>query len=217
MKECMVTSGCLIEMTFARMCRGFPGEHRRHYADLLNRSMQYRGLQREPLLGWMEAWRGSGVVEPTDQELEACLFLDELEDAGRAQCDIILALEDAKELIRRIQPPVEREIIWTRCLDVDNPDAPPPGTVLLGYEPDEFYPPICYSPIANCLFFTVFPERKPCPEEGRQFRTHYDKLNRWGLFDTRADAEEYLRACYSLFPDEQRYACYMMEVRAVAD
>jgi hypothetical protein len=37
------------------------------------------------------------------------------------------------------------------------------------------------------------------------------------LFDTPTDAEEYLKAFRSLFPDEQRYAYYATEVRAVQD
>ncbi len=174
-------------------------------------SKQYRGLQREPLLGWIEALRGSGVVEPTNQELEACLFLQQLVKAGKAENDIVFALEDARELMQKIEPPVEREIIWARRMGVDDPPEPPAATLFLGYEPTEFYPPSCRSAIAEGMFFT-------CPnshdQEELRFEAYHDKLNKWGLFDTPADAEEFLKVYrVSLTPNEQRYVYYITEVR----
>jgi hypothetical protein len=101
-------------------------------------------------------------------------------------------------------------------MDVDVPDSPPAGTMLLGYEPGSFSPPTCYSPIANSLFFTVLEESKPSREQDLRLKTHYDKLNEWSLFDTRIEAEEYLKAFFALLPDETYYAYYITEVRAVA-
>jgi hypothetical protein len=138
MYEDAPTSGFLIGKTFARMYREFLAERRRFKPHLLNTGAystprtdvppeqapkQYRGLQREPLFTWMEALHGSGLVEPTDQELAACLFMTELEKAGKVSDDMILALEDAREVLKKIEPPVEREIIWARRMDADD-DAP---------------------------------------------------------------------------------------------
>jgi hypothetical protein len=200
MPERMATSGYLIEKTFAHVCRKSPTSPGLNRSAFLNRPAQYRGLQREPLVGWSEALRGSGVVEPTDQELEACLFLEELNDTGKAEDDIIFALEDAQEVLARLKPPVEWEIVWARRVDVAIPDAPPPDTTLLGYEPSEFYPPTCYSPIANSRFFTVFDELKPSPEQELRLQAHYDKLNESGLFCTQAETEEYRRAFRMALP-----------------
>ncbi len=230
MYDCIVTSGYLIEKTFARVCREFLAEQERYQPHLLNTggystprtdipvdrmSRQYRGLQREPLQGWKEGLRGSGVVEPTDSELNASLFLDVLMEAGKADCDVVLTLADAKEVMRRIEPPVEREIVWARQLDAD--DEPPAGTVLLGYEPSAFWPPTSDSAIAEGLFFT-YPV--PNDKEALRLRKYHDKLNHWGLFDTPGDVTEYLRVYLSLLPadwDEHRYRYYTTEVRAVAD
>lgn len=216
MSERMATSGYFVEKTFVHVCRKSPTSPGLNRSTFLKRPAQYRGLQREPLLGWSEALRGSGVVEPTDQELEACLFLEELNDTGKAEDDIIFAVEDAQEVLAKLRPPVEWEIVWARRVDVAIPDAPPPDTTLLGYEPSEFYPPTCYSPVANSLFLTVFDELKPSPEQELRLKVHYDKLNKWGLFDTRIEAEEYLKAFFALLPDEKYYAYYITEVRAVA-
>ncbi len=216
MPERMATSGYLIEKTFDHVCRKSQTSPGLNQSTFFNRPAQYRGLQREPLLGWPEALRGSGVVEPTDQELEACLFLEELNDTGKAEDDIIFALEDAKRVLAKLKPPVEWEIVWARRMDVEVPDSPPAGTMLLGYEPGDFPSPTCYSPIANSLFFTVFDELKPNREQELRLKVHYGKLNRWGLFDTRAEAEEYLKAFFALLPDEQHYAYYITEVTAIA-
>jgi len=226
----MVTSGYLIEKTFARMCREFLAEQERYRPHLLNTGgystprtdtpadqmlRQYRGLEREPMQCWDEVLRGSGVVEPTDQELEASLFLDELMRTGRAADDFIFALADARELMDEIEPPIEREIVWARRMDAG--DEPPPETILLGYEPSGFYPPCAESAIAQGLFFTFL---RGDDEEGLLLKAHHEKLNRWGLFDTPADAEEYLKtylSSLSLDCDELYYHYRMTEVRTIAN
>ncbi len=228
MYEHTLTSGFFIEKTFARMCREFLAGSRLFEPHLLNigaystprtdvppeqMTKQYRGLQREPLQTWVELLHGSGVVEPTDQELAACLFMTELEKAGKVADDITMALEDAREVLKKIDPPVEREIIWARRMDAD--DKALPGTVLLGYESNTFYPPTCGSPIAEGVFFT---ERGTYDEEGSRFRVYHEKLNRYGLFDTPSDAEQYLKDWLSFLPpgcDERRYKYRTTEVRGI--
>lgn len=230
MHECTITSGFLIEKTFARMCREYLDARKRFQPHLLNKGgystprtdippermpKQYRGLYREPIEAWVEALRGSGVIEPTDQELEASLFLEELTKLGKAGDTIIFAMDDTREMLGKIEPPVEREIVWTRQIDAT--DDPPRGTILLGYEPSTFHPFDSDSPIADGMFFT-YP--MPNDKEGLRLREYHDKLNHWGLFDTPSDATEYLRAYLSLLPadwDEHRYRYHTTEVRAVAD
>jgi hypothetical protein len=227
MGEYSGTSGYLIEKTFARMCREFLADLERWKPDRLNKGgystprtdvppermpKQYRGLQREPIQGWMEELRGSGVVEPTDQELEASLFLEELMDAGKAEDDIIFALEDAQELMRRIKPPVEREIVWAGC--VGGHGKPPRGTVLLGYEPSTIYPPISDSAVGEGFFFT-YP--MPNDRDGLRFQAYYEKLNRWGLFDTPGDAEEYLKAYLSFVPPDWDQHCFNYRITEVRE
>jgi hypothetical protein len=227
--KCYVKSGYLIEKTFATIWREFLASRELYQPELQNKGgystprtdvppeqmpKQYRGLQREPLVGWIEKLRNSGVVEPTDEELEASLFLEELNRTGKANWHIVFGREDAREVVRRIKPPVEREMIWARMVDFDR-SPPPEGTVLLGYEPNEFYPPICCSAVAQGMFFT-FTEPEPDDPERVRFKTYHEKLNRWGLFDTPADAEEYLKVYRSLLaPGLQQYVYYTTEVRGV--
>jgi hypothetical protein len=157
-----VTSGFLIEKTFGRMCREYLAAIERRSPHLLNRGVfsiphtdvppeqmpkQYRGLMREPIEGWMEIFRGTGLVEPTEQELEASLFLTELDEANKADSKVIFLLEDAQQLMQMIAPPIEREIVWARCMEASDP--PPPGTTVLGYEPSSFYPAECHSAVAE--------------------------------------------------------------------
>jgi len=228
MAEDTTTSGFLIEKTFARMYREFLAAERQFRPHRLDRGgystprtdvapeqvpKQYRGLQREPMQGWLEVFRNLGVVEPTDQELAASLFLTELEKAGKVVDDMILALEDAREVLKRIEPPIEREIIWTRRMDAD--DEAPPGTVLLGYDPSLFYLPTCDSAIGEGLFFTSVGSND---KEGSRFRMHHEKLNRHGLFDAPSDAEEYLKDWLSFLPagsDPHYDTYYLAEVRAL--
>ncbi len=225
MKECTVTSGFLIEKSFGRMCREYLGmlEFR---TDLMGRGgysqpsreispdempKQYKGLHREPMQGWVESLRGSGVIEPTDRELAASLFLENLNADGKACDDFVFALDDAIELVDMIVPPIEREIIWARRMDAG--DVPPHEMVLLGYDVTAFYPPESNSAIAECMFFITWIDYD---KERVRFREYHAKLNRWGLFNTVGDAEQYLEAYLSALPadaDEQCYGHCIAEVR----
>ena len=229
MDRCTATSGFLIEKTFTRMCREFLTTRERCRPYLLNKGRystprtdvppeqmpkQYRGLQREPLQGWVELLRGSGVVEPADDELEASLFLEELLKVEKAECDIIFTLADVQEVITKIKPPVEREIVWARRMD--GGDSPPPGAELLGYEPSTFYPPTCESAVAEGMFFTYPVDFE---EELARLEGYHEKLNPWGLFDDPSDAEDYLEVYLSCLPpswDQHLYAYYIVEVRSTA-
>jgi hypothetical protein len=230
MNDSVVTSGYLIEKTFARVCHEFLAMLRQSRPHLVDKkvyaapygdvaaeqmSKQYRGLQREPIQAWHECLRGSGVVEPIDRELEASLLLYEFTQTGRADDDFIFAIEDARELVRRIEPPVERDIIWARRMDACG--TVPAETELLGYEPSAFYPPCCTSAVAEGMFFSVWMRER---EEYPQIRRYLVKLNRWGLFNTPIEAAEFLESYLSLLPmdwDEHREKYYVTEVRAVGE
>jgi hypothetical protein len=238
MYDYTITSGFLIEKTFARMCREYLTSLAHGWPHLLGKRgysvprrnvppeqmpKQYRGLHREPIQGWVEGLRGSGVVEPTDQELEASCFLKQLDREGRSDNDFILDLVDAKKLMEMIDPPVEREIIWARIIDEGDPPPAEIGqddpiltdTVFLGYDLSAFYPPNCSSAIAESMFFTWW----LCDDEKRlRFAAHHEKLNKWGLFDAPTDAEEFLLAYLrALAPDadELGYGHRIVEVRAL--
>jgi hypothetical protein len=96
---------------------------------------------------------------------------------------------------------------------MDTPDEPPPGTVLLGYEANTFYPPACGSRIADWMFFNYSPASD---EEGLQLRAYHERLNKWGLFESPRDAERYLKAYLSFLlpPDWDERLCnyYITEV-----
>jgi len=162
---------------------------------------RYRGVARNPIEPWNEIFRGAGLFdEPTEQELAAWLFMTELRESGKAEGFFILVLDDARKLFGMIQPPVEREIIWARRMD--RADPPPPETVVLGYEPIDFYGDFT-SLIADVAFFSCC--RTPDIEDpdGMRAKVHYARLNKWGLFDTPTHAQEYADSFPSL-PEHER-------------
>ena len=233
MNDYTIKSGFLVEKTFARMCfehrarlaRGWPHLLDKHGYSVPCENVspdempkQYRGLMRDPIQGWVEALRGSGVEEPTDQELNASLLLAQLDREGKASNDFLLEFQDAKRLLNMIEPPVEREIIWARCIEEDCSISPEVDAelVILGYDPSAFYPPHCHSAIAASMFFTWW----ECDDEKiLRFAAHHERLNKWGLFDTPTDAEQFLKAYLDAFEpsaDELRYGHRIVEVRAVA-
>ena len=172
---------------------------------------EYRGVARNPIEPWNEVFRDAGLfIEPTEQELAASLFLTELTDSGKAEGWFIFAQDDARELFEMIQLPVEREII--RARRVDRADLPPPETEVLGYEPVNFDGDFT-SLIADLAFFSCC--RTPDMEDpdGTRAKVHYPRLNKWGLFDTPAHAQEYTDS-FPLPPEHER-PDHIVEVRAV--
>jgi len=225
-----VTSGFLLVKTFERMCREYLGEFAyrwpqsqsqnrfaipRRDVPLEEMPKRYRGMMRDPLQCWTETWAKMGLaaVEPTEQEYAASTRMWDLQDAERADDDFVFALEDAKELLAMIQPPVEREIIWARRMDVA--DSPPPSTAILGYEPAYFGPVEHNSAIAQCMFFAYWMIDGWNPE---QLEPYFTTLNKWGLFDTPKASEEYLEAYLSALEpgtDEGERQYLTVEIRQV--
>lgn len=228
--EVGVTAGFLVVKTFERKCREYvaffeqwwqvehPGSEHIHLDQMPGK---YRGIDRDPIQPWIEALRDSGVVEPTEQELAASLFMEELTDVRKAEDDFIFALDDAKRLLEMIPPPVEREIIWARRMD--RADPPPPETVVLGYEPTAFYASEHESVIASIAFFRYWRGDEQKDPKKMRFRAYHARLNRWGLFDTPTDAQQYLDFILEPVPGKrtEEIDCiaegidYIAEIRAV--
>ncbi|MHC4540940.1 MAG: hypothetical protein ACYTEK_24430 [Planctomycetota bacterium] len=215
-----VTSGFLIVKTFERMCREYPAKFercRKAYPEITHNLIpleqmpgQYRGVARDPIEPWIEAFHGAGLFdEPTEQELAASLFKTKLREAGKAEGFFIFALDDARELFGMIDPPVEREIIWARRTDRD--DAPPAETEILGYEPIDFDGDFS-SLIADVAFFRTLVNADIDDPDGTRSRIHYAKFNKWGLFDAPSDAHEYVDS-FPLLPEHERPR-HIAEVRA---
>ena len=217
-----VTSGFLIVKTFDRMYHEYlvrfeewrkieqPSAQPRRLEQMPGK---YRGIDREPIQPWLEEFRGTGVAEPTEQELDVSLYMEELTKSGKADKDFFFLLDDAKKLIEMIPPPVEREIVWARRIDKD--DEPPLGSTILGYDPTEFYTPNHSSIIAYTIFFPyrIGPDLKD--PKGERAKIYYPKLNKYGLFDKPDHAREFVDS-FPLLPEHER-PDYVAEIRALAE
>lgn len=214
-----VTDGFLVVKTFERMCREYLAtiEQLRQTRNtdvfpILPEQMpgKYRGIARDPIQPWVEGLRDTGLDEPTEEELAASLFMGELTESRKQDGDFIFALNDARKLFEMIPPRAEREIIWARRMD--RGDLPPPETAVLGYEPTEFFGSDHSSLIASCAFFRYWRRAHGDDEKKMRFKALHARLNTWGLFDTPAQAEQYLDSCPLLEPGER---LYIAEIRSV--
>ena len=204
-----VTAGFLVVKTFERMYRQYltkfkewwQVEHPNDEHILLEQMPgKYRGVARDPMEPWFECFRGAGVFEEPTQ----------LSDSGKAEGFFIFALDDAKKLFGMIWPPVEREIIWARRMDKDDP--PPPKTAILGYEPIDFDGDFS-SLIAHVLFFRYSWTADLDDPDGIRAKIHYTRLNKWGLFDTPTYARQYVDS-FPLLPAHER-PDHIAEIRTV--
>ncbi|MHC4145555.1 MAG: hypothetical protein ACYSWW_21535 [Planctomycetota bacterium] len=215
-----VTAGFLIVKTFERTYRDYlasleklrelDSRDPRDPMPLELMPGKYRGVARDPIEPWFEIFRGAGLFdEPTEQELAASLFMTELSESGKAEGFFILALDDARKPFGMIQPPVEREIIWARRMD--RADTPPPETVFLGYEPIDFEGDFS-SIITSVVFFRY---RQGSDPAGKYAKILHAKLNKWGLFDTATDAQDYVDSFPLRELPELDRPRHIAEVRAV--
>lgn len=218
-----VTSGFLVVKTFERMYHEYliRFEKRKKMKPELTcvpipleqMPGKYRGIARKPIEIWVEEFRSFGKFEePTEQELEASLFIKELDDAGKADGWYIFELDDAKKLFKMIRPPIEREIIWAR--NIDKNDLPPPETEILGYEPIDFDGDFT-SLIADVLFFRCGRMAGWGDPDGARAKNYYSRLNKWGLFDTPDLARRYVDS-FPLLPEHERPE-HIAEVRVVGN
>lgn len=216
------SAGFLIVKTFERMYREYQIKFEKYRQarpgiargpkPLEQMPGKYRGVAREPFEPWNEDFRGMGLFdEPTEQELAANLFINELCESGKAEGFFIFAMDDARKLFGMIRPPVEREIIWARRMD--RADPPPPETIVLGYEPIDFYGDFS-SLIAGVAFFLRSLNATIDDPDGMRAKVHYARLNKWGLFDTPVHAQEYLDS-FPLLPEHER-PDHIVEVRVLS-
>ncbi len=214
-----VTAGFLVVKTFERMCCEYLAtiERLRQTRDKdvfpippEQMPRKYRGIARDPIQPWIEDLRATGLEEPTEKELTASLFMDELMKSRKADEDFIFALNDSRKLLEMIPSPTEREIIWVRRMDCG--DLPPPETTVLGYEPTEFFGSDHSSLIADIAFFRYWRGAHVDDQKKMRFKALHARLNTWGLFDTPADAKEYMDSCPLLESDEK---LYVAEIRSV--
>lgn len=217
------SAGFLIVKTFERMYRDYLTSFeklRQSNSDFTHAPVplermpgKYRGVARNPMEPWIEDFSGSGLFdEPTEQELAASLFMTKLRDAGKAEGFFVFALDDARKLFGMIQPPVEREIIWARRMD--KADTPPSETIVLGYEPIDFYGDFT-SLIAGVLFFHYWETTDMDDPDGTRAKIHYPRLNKWGLFDVPTHAQEYADS-FPLLPEHERPP-HIAEVRVIRE
>lgn len=215
------SAGFLIVKTFERMYREYRIRLEKYRQDrpriahgpklLEQMPGKYRGVARDPFEPWNENFRGMGLFdEPTKQERAANLFLNELCESGKAEGFFIFAMDDARKIFDMILPPVEREIIWARRVDRDDP--PPPETTILGYEPIDFYGDFS-SLIAGVAFFLRSLNPTIDDPDGMRARIHYARLNQWGLFNKPDDAHKYVDS-FPLLPEHERPK-HIVEVRSV--
>ena len=218
--EVEISAGFLIVKTFDRMYREYLANFEKypqttlkfpHKPICLERMPgRYRGVARDPIVAWNENFRGTGLFdEPTEQELDAHLFIKELEDSNKADGWFIFTEDDTRKLFGMIQPPIEREIIWARR--TDKADAPRPETIVLGYEPIDFYGDFT-SLITDVAFFVHYQTADTDDPDGTRAKSHYPRLNKWGLFDTPVHAQEYADS-FPLLPEHER-PDHIVEVRA---
>ena len=210
-----VTSGYLIEMTFERMYReyikSFSKERfKKEFPDarpvpLEQMHGKYRGIGRVPLEPWsekLERFRGDDLFnEPSENEVDAAIFMQELEDSGKSEVGLIFSLEDAVKIFEMITPPVEREIIWVRRMDKN--DKPPTNTIVLGYEPIWCYENSWSPVLDNDAFFRYYHVFDPEDPDESIAKSHFARLNKNGLFDTPENAQEYADTFSSVPEDEQ--------------
>ena len=221
--EMEVSSGFLVVKTFARMYREYldifkrwwQKEHPNDEPVLVEQMTgKYRGICRDPMQPWTEKFRDTGVVEPTEQELKASIFMWELADLKKEEDDFIFDLEDAKKMIAKIPPPIEREIIWARRIDKN--EKPPSQTDLLGYEPTAFYPDDHGSILANYAFFAFCRTEKE-KHLTKQLDKFHSKLNKWGLFDSAIEAQKYKDFILEIAPEEHEGINYIAEIRSARE
>jgi hypothetical protein len=220
-----VTSGYLIEKIFERKYREYletfiKERFRKEYPNakplpLEQMPGKYRGIDREPLEPWserLERFRGEDIfVEPSKNEVSAAIFLQELQDSGKSDGEFIFSLNDAIRVFEMISQPIEREIVWVRLMNKN--DSPPAKTIVLGYEPVAIFWKHWSGFLGNIGFFRYYITPFMESPDGLRSKTHFDRLNISGLFDTPEGAQDYADTFSSLSEHEQPK--YIAEVRAL--
>ncbi|MBN1758878.1 MAG: hypothetical protein JW863_11200 [Chitinispirillaceae bacterium] len=137
--------------------------------------IQYRGLDRDAL----DAYKDSDNL--------AEIQMEELEKSGKCDDGFLFDLTIAREIQELLKEKItEYEIIWTRIEGIDI--APPDGFKSIGFEPS-FFVGDHFSASSDCM---IIPRWHGTDDEGTLFSKYFDKLNRYGLFESPEEAKSFL-------------------------
>ena len=163
----------------------------------------YHGLDRSPL-------ESSGPAPPSHMHiaapepfdyfksatsvLAAQMRMHELEEEDRSFSGIIYDGEGLNDVLRWLAEEREHgyETLWARV--AGSHAVPPAGYHCLGLEPS-YFPGGFFSPVCDAL---CFPRWHGTDSEGVLFREHFDRLNRYALFDDPEAADAYLKHYLSI-------------------
>ena len=146
---------------------------------------KYRGIDRVPLIAWPsrefpdETWMGR-------EEPEASQALEDLEIATQADEGFIFSVLDARRVYSLLRNPDWWELIWARNSD-ERMDRNGVG-LTLGFEPTWFGGDR-FSAVCDCM---CFPRWHGTDPEGTLFAEYYERLNEHALFNSRAEAQQFL-------------------------
>ena len=146
---------------------------------------KYRGLDRVPLIAWPsrefpdETWMGR-------EEPKASQALEDLETANQAHDGFIFSVLDAQRVYSLLRKPDWWELIWAGNSEV-RMDRNGVG-LTLGFEPTWFsgdrFSAVCDS--------MCFPRWHGTDPEGKLFAEYHERLNEHALFNSRAEAQQFL-------------------------
>jgi hypothetical protein len=143
-------------------------------------NVRYHGLDRVALTSYGDRTASLGELR-----------LHELEQAGRFDGigdNLITTIEDAEDVLGWTQhdAPGVYELVCARI--AGGTCNPPTGWKLLGFEPSYFVGDH-FSAICDCM---CFPRWHGTDDEGTLFLPYFQRLNRYGLFDSASEAEAFL-------------------------
>lgn len=176
-------SGFLIVKTFPRLYRDYAERYNlsrdlyaiprvdkgpEHYR------IQYRGLDRDALHPW------------DDSEILSEIRMAELEEEGKCHDGFLFDLVEVQDVLEFLEDRQYYEVIWTRIVHSQAPA--PKGYRSVGFEPS-YFTSDHFSASCDCM---LFPRWHGTDEEGTLFMTHFQKLNRYGLFNAPEEATSFL-------------------------
>lgn len=178
---------------------------------------QYRGMGRSWLYGMdlkqmAERLRGNSTAVPLDQRA-AALAMNGLSAHDRwdnewTSNDILTSMRDACTVYLTLGEPRHWEIIWVRL--ADRRAKNPPQSMRLGYEPAHF-------PMNDTSQLWDSMRYGPGDASARTLLANqHSRLNRFGLFSSRQEADEFQRLYRSL-GDTGSEEFSIVEVRALSD
>lgn len=135
--------------------------------------IQYRGIDRDALTPY------------TDSDNLAEIRMSEMEKDSRCGDGFLFTQADVNDVMSYLIDSNTYEIIWTKIAKSN--DKPPDGFISIGFEPSWF---IGDHFSASCDSMLI--PRWHGTDEGTLFKDYFDKLNRYGLFETYDIAKSFL-------------------------